>query len=545
MKKLFWAAAVLVAALTVGCKKDQGGNGGGSAATPTFTSVVAEETAYYGERYGEGTGFYTMMLTNADGDKLRLDCFAAIALNANTATLASGTYNVGTTADHKVRTFVAATSESDEAGTILWRNGEATLIDGGTMLVNKSGSNLKIAFEFTSNGQPVEINQFEGPVTFLNKQEYPPREEDPNPRVATSVIAEYYGIANTLGAEAGMFIMALGCTDLDANGMTNAEGIQINGFMPLQEDHNNLVIPEGTYEVVKGLQEMTPFKLIEGSIANSSYSGTTEFLTNDKAQLTEAWCIQEGTMNVERNGEDYKITITFKGLRADQSGIVSDKLEEVNYVYEGPIKVDNYADPASNLTENKELGTITNKALLQTSDMGNDITGYFYYIWGDGIEISISGQSISTKGSGDMIVLSLCAPASMGERPEGVFEMGPVYGTAFADKNIAMPANPMPLQNGISPLEGCWYTYLKTLPNGDPTTDFWAGAMPSQGSVTTSNEGDNHIVTFDFVDRNGYTIKGTYNGPLMDLSSAAAGFYWPSYPISAELANPILRAYRN
>lgn len=542
MKKLFWAAAVLVAALTVGCKKGQDGNGGGSATTPTFTSVVAEETAYYGERYGEGSGFYTIMLTNADGDKLRLDCFAAVALNANTATLASGTYNVGTTADHKVRTFVAATSESDEAGTILWRNGEATLIDGGTMLVNKSGSNLKFAFEFTSNGQPVEINQFEGPVTFLNKQEYPPREEDPNPRVATSVLAQYYGIANTLGAEGGMFIMALGCNDITES-LNNAEAIQINGFMPLQEDHNNLVIPEGTYEIQKGLEAMTPFKLIEGSIANSTYGGTTEFLTNDKGQLTEAWCIQEGTMTVERNGEDYKITVAFKGLRADQSGIVSQKLEEVNYVYEGPIEVANYADPDSNITENKELGTITNKALLQTSDMGNDITGYFYYIWGNGIDVSISGQNITTKGDGDMIVLALCGPASLGDRPAGVFEMGPVFGTAYADKQIAMPANPMPLQNGISPLEGCWYTYLKTVSDGAMVTS-WAGAMPSQGSVTTSNEGDNHIVEFDFVDLNGHKITGTYNGPLLD-SSAAAGFYWPSYPISAELANPILRAYRN
>ena len=67
--------------------------------------------------------------------------------------------------------------------------------------------------------------------------------------------------------------------------------------------------------------------------------------------------------------------------------------------------------------------------------------------------------------------------------------------------------------------------------------------MPSVGSVTTSNDGDIHKVVIDFVDRNGNKITGTYEGELMG-GSAAAGFYMPSYPISAELANPVLRAYR-
>ena len=531
----------MLAALTVGCKKD---TNPAAPSTPTFTSYDKEATAYYGERFGEGTGFYTLTLTNSNGDKLRVDCFGAVALNPSTASLASGTYELGTTADHKLRTFVPATSENDEVGTILWRNGSATLIDGGNMLVNKSGSSLCIAFNFTSNGQPVAIEQFEGAISFQNKQQYPPREPNPDPRVATSVIAEYYGKANTANAEGGLFIMALGVNDLN-NGFANAEALQINGFMPLQEDHNALVIPNGTYEIVKNLDEMTPFKLIEGSIINSSYSGTTEFLTNDKGEMTEAWCIQEGTMTVARNGENYTITAKFKGLRADQSGIIAsaDQLEEVNYVYEGPIEINNSADPASNITGDKELGTITNMAMLQTADQGSGVTGYFYYIWGDGIEISVSGQSITTKGSGDMFVLGLFGPESLGDRPAATFNMGSIFGTVYADQNIAMPANPMPLTNGISPLEGCWYTYLRTTQDGQSTLDNWAGAMPSVGSVTTSNDGDIHKVVIDFVDRNGNKITGTYEGELMG-GSAAAGFYMPSYPISAELANPVLRAYR-
>lgn len=529
----------MLAALTVGCKKDKTPT---TPSTPTFTSYDKEATAYYGERFGEGTGFYTLTLTNSDGDKLRVDCFGAVALNPSTASLASGTYELGTTADHKLRTFVPAASENDEVGTILWRNGSATLIDGGNMLVNKTGSSLRIAFNFTSNGQPVEIEQFEGTISFQNKQQYPPRDPEPDPRVATSVIAEYYGAANTAGAEGGLFIMVLGVTDI-ANGFANAEALQINGFMPLQEDHNALVIPDGSYEIVKDLNQMTPFKLIEGSILNSSYSGTAEFLTNDKGEFTEGWCIQEGTMTVARNGENYTITANFKGCRADQSGIVSDQLEEVNYTYEGPIEINNSADPASNLTGDKELGTITNMAMLQTAEQGSGVMGYFYYIWGDGIEISVSGQSITTKGSGDMLVLGLFGPESLGDRPAATFKMGSIFGTVYADQNIAMPANPLPLTDGISPLEGCWYTYLRTTNDGLSTIDYWAGAMPSVGSVTTSNDGDIHKVVVDFVDRNGNKITGTYEGELMG-GSAAAGFYMPSYPISAELANPVLRAYR-
>ena len=211
----------MLAALTVGCKKD---TNPAAPSTPTFTSYDKEATAYYGERFGEGTGFYTLTLTNSNGDKLRVDCFGAVALNPSTASLASGTYELGTTADHKLRTFVPATSENDEVGTILWRNGSATLIDGGNMLVNKSGSSLRIAFNFTSNGQPVAIEQFEGAISFQNKQQYPPREPNPDPRVATSVIAEYYGKANTANAEGGLFIMALGVNDLN-NGFANAEAL--------------------------------------------------------------------------------------------------------------------------------------------------------------------------------------------------------------------------------------------------------------------------------------------------------------------------------
>ena len=185
----------------------------------------------------------------------------------------------------------------------------------------------------------------------------------------------------------------------------------------------------------------------------------------------------------------------------------------------------------------------TNTATLQTSDQGSGVMGYFYYIWGDGIDVSFSGQNITPTGQGDMLVLGLFGPKTLGDRPEATFVMGDIFGVVYEDKNIAMPANPLPLSQGISPLEGCWYTYLRTTSNA-ATVDYWAGAMPSVGSVTTSNDGDIHKVVVDFVDRNGNKITGTYEGELLDNGSAAGGFYMPSFPISAELANPVLRAYR-
>ncbi len=541
MRKIFWAVTVLFAALTVGCQKNPSG---ATSSTPKFSTFVEDKTVYFGQLYGEGSGFYTLTLTNADGDELRIDCFSGIALNANSASLASGTYNVGSIAEHALRTFVPAAAETDEVGTILWRKGNATLIDGGSMTVTKSGSNLKFVFNFTSNGAEVAIEPFEGAVKFTNKEEYPPRTEEPNPRVATSIIAEYYGKANDPDAEGGLFLLAMTCQGDINSSSKNLEGIQINGFMPLQEDHNALTLPEGTYTIEQGLTEMIPFKLIEGSILNNSYSGTCEFLTNNNSEFTHGWCILEGTMTVAKNGENYKITTNFIGYRADQSGIVApDRPEEVRYVYEGPIEINNSADPGSNITGNKELGTITNKAMLQTSDQGSGVMGYFYYIWGDGIDVSISGQNITPSGQGDMLVLGLFGPKTLGDRPEATFVMGDIFGVVYEDKNIAMPANPLPLSQGISPLEGCWYTYLRTTSNA-ATLDYWAGAMPSVGSVTTSNDGDIHKVVVDFVDRNGNKITGTYEGELLDNGSAAGGFYMPSFPISAELANPVLRAYR-
>ena len=131
--------------------------------------------------------------------------------------------------------------------------------------------------------------------------------------------------------------------------------------------------------------------------------------------------------------------------------------------------------------------------------------------------MSVSGGNLSLSGEGNMIILALFGPKECEQsdgNPLGTFEIGPFFGTYFNENGYtAMPGQPMAeySETGISPNAGCYYTYIQNL-----TTIEFAGAMPKSGKVTTkpSETSGNQIVEFEFQDRFGHTISGTYDGPM-------------------------------
>ena len=151
MKKLLLLASTAVtAALMVSCSQGTDTTTPPGPTTDGYTFTTVSDAVYYGEKYAEGSGFYTFTLSDADGNKMRIDCFGTVASNSNNPRFTTGTYEAGTLDDRTVRTFVTADSATAEEGTIFWKGSEAYPVSGGTMKVSSQGGSYKLDIEFTS-----------------------------------------------------------------------------------------------------------------------------------------------------------------------------------------------------------------------------------------------------------------------------------------------------------------------------------------------------------------------------------------------------------
>ena len=174
MKKLLLLASTAVtAALMVSCSQGTDTTTPPGPTTDGYTFTTVSDAVYYGEKYAEGSGFYTFTLSDADGNKMRIDCFGTVASNSNNPRFTTGTYEAGTLDDRTVRTFVTADSATAEEGTIFWKGSEAYPVSGGTMKVSSQGGSYKLDIEFTS-GETTIKGSFDGTLKFEGKPQVPP-----------------------------------------------------------------------------------------------------------------------------------------------------------------------------------------------------------------------------------------------------------------------------------------------------------------------------------------------------------------------------------
>lgn len=524
MKKfLVMASAVVMGALMmVGCNK------GGDSQTPPVTTdlnlINVDNAEYFGESRCEGLGFYKFTLSDKNGNNVNMVCFANVAPSANNPRLTSGTYNPGTMTEPATRTFITTASVDDEDGTTFTLDGTEYPVDGGTVTVTSTTSTYTINFSLTSGETEFKGSFKDGSIKFTPVDPlFPDRTVDPNPRPITYIEGSYSGKVAP-DDETALIVLDLVYKgdNLGTTNAANVEALQISGYIPVQEDNNNVILPEGTYTVATETTTTEAFKLLPGTVnGTDGYSNTFEYYTDASNTITKGYIISEGTMEVTKNGEEYTISISMKGKRADQSAIIGEKLEEINYEYTGTLKpLNNLADPTSTIEEDIDLGTFSNNAhveVYRNASNANGYTAWYYYICDEGLILSVNDGQLSLSGEGNMMILALFGPADCEQEsgnPEGTFKIGPFFGTYFnEDGYTAMPGQPMAeyTDTGISPNAGCYYTYIKNL-----ATQEFAGAMPNSGYVTTkaSETPGNQVIEFQFLDRFGHTISGTYDGPM-------------------------------
>lgn len=508
-----------------------------------FTEV--SEAVYYGEAKGLGSGFYSFILSNGQGDKMRINCFGTVAASATNAKLAAGTYKKGSLDEHAVRTFVVAAADADTSGTIYWKNDVASLITDGTFTVAPDGGNTKITFDLKA-GETAIKGRFSNVIKFDNQATQPPHEKEVI--VATQLLGNYYGKFGDPEAKSGMFLLML-MAEGDAETGANARGIQIQGFMPLATNNQQAFIEEGTYTIKS--KSTDAFSLTTGVLDKGQAVGTAEYVNDANSRYLYGWVMEEGTMTVEIVGDNYKITVDMKGKRTDRTSVIGKKLEEIRFSYEGPANaLANLADPRSSLKEDKDVGTITNQALLQVIPLKNNpkLTAWFYYVWGDGLKATIEGNKINVDGDGDMMVIALYGPNQPTDLPVGEFPMGAYFGQYYSDANWTMPGNPVDF-TALGPDQGTWYVY-QTHIKGELYYTPIAGAMPERGKIVTSNEGNIHKMTFEFYNRFGNSITGGYEGEVIVIKGTPASAqmstraYTPYVAVDTELAYAPLQVVR-
>lgn len=541
------ASAFLLAAVFVSC-----GGGKEPIDTPpppppgegiTFNKI--EAAVYNGEALGEGSGFYTFTLSNDSGDKMRVDCFGAVSTSSTNPRFTTGIYRAGSIDERAINTFLPADNATAENGTIYWDSSNTAYpVSDGTMEVKASGSNYKLAIKFTSGDKTIEAT-YEGAMKFDVVLIIPGRVKDPNPRPADFTYNAYFG-RMTGKAETGYFQLGLtykGNVDTGAN----VEAIQIEGFIPRAEDNSNAFLAEGTYTIVSSeeMKKGTAFTLAPGVVdtQNNAFTGSFEFYTNDRGGITKGYMITEGTMEVAKTtGDNYKITVNFKGKRANAGGIIRDEAEEIAYSYEGPITtMANMADPPSTLKENLDLGTFTNQALVQVKKL-NNYTVWCYYLWADGIRGVVNNNVLSMQGAGHTVLVAIAGTPQSTDLPVGEFPMSTLYMDTDVSNGTGS-AWPGMYEGGAFNAAniGCWYGFVRSSADGGISIkEGHMGAVAEQGFVKTSNNGDVHTVEFEFYDRNGYKLSGKYEGAVdvykENSAASASGFNSPLYVPSFEIA---------
>lgn len=508
---------------------DNGGENPSGQNSNSLTMTIADGT-YYGEINGEGAGFYSVTFSNNNGDVLRVDCYGSVSTNARNARLTSGDYKPGDITTLTPRTFVTASSGSDEHGTIYWHNNQAYPIDGGSMTVQMSGSVYTIKCDFTSGDESIKAS-YNGELSLVNEAAVAPRPKDPNPRPVSELYMSYEGrsVYNPDNAYIGLVMYYKG----SSASLNNIEALQLTGYIPVQADANNVYLPEGTYPI-NTTNTTTDYTLEKGVVVSGgAYGGCYEFVTTSNGNISKVYLCTEGTLTVSKDANNvYTITANMTGYRADNSGIIDGMPgENIVYEYTGNLSpMLNNADGPSIRTQGEDMGVFSGEAMCQVVHNFEDTkyTAYLYYIWGEGLDIEIGAGGINIDGSGPMIMLFLIGNAQYDTPPTGYYPMGETYG--FVDEydssaaGVAWPGNPYH-GDDINPLEGCWFTYATRKAEGGLKLDNYAAAAHGRGYVKTYKDGDNECVEFEFYDKNGYKLTGTYSGNMMYnlVTRAASG----------------------
>lgn len=112
---------------------------------------------YYGERFQERVGYYSIELCVGD-EKLRLELLSAVVADPPVPRPLGGTYKLGTLEEPTPKTFFVAENETSPVGTLYWKNGTPKLVTGGEVTVQRrTGGVFTLIIDLQAGGRDIDL----------------------------------------------------------------------------------------------------------------------------------------------------------------------------------------------------------------------------------------------------------------------------------------------------------------------------------------------------------------------------------------------------
>lgn len=523
MKKYFLMLATLAAtALMVSCGGGDGGDGPGPGPGPTG-EVKLSEAIYYGEKVASKTGLYSVTLTNGT-EKIRLDLFAAVSENPDAAKLAGGTYTKGTKEEPVLKTYFVATETTDEMGTLMWNGTTPVLVTGGDITVASSASGYRIALSLVAGGKSIDW-VYNGKITFENKFVEAPRE----PIVASSkdyafqYVGEYVKAAEQLGT--------ISLIMLDSN--DDRRLIQLNLTVPFPADADKVAMPVGTFDVVSNPNAAN--KVIAGAIEGGFVLNSLEYTINAAGKTTGGIIITGGTLTVSKAGDAYSIAADLSGTKFNTSGQLLGNVDDIIWtvtIPEFPEFADDKTRPMSSLEASVDTGTALTEAFVDQWEMKDGSTSLLLnrvILYEETVGINPNNKDYPTDGTvyvgGEGMAVGLQYVTTKSETfPVGTFNIGKVFDPFLPKPSVGSAGAANIYSYDLLGLgNGCWYIEIGDV-DGSVMSTGGAGSMPNQGFVKITELETTLQIEFEFFDKNGHKVTGSYNGVPKTPSAASASF---------------------
>lgn len=447
---------------------------------------------------------------------MQLDLLAEADEDPYNATLPEGTYKPGKDGafsfnpQYTYATFRTAEETDEDDGLTM------SPLTSGEITVARDGDIYDITIDgILLSGDSVKAH-FQGSIafTYTSTSQYEDFEEDQDVTLEHEQ-GRYWG--NFFYPHCDDFGLTFYSGTVDENGsLADGYYLYIPGFMPKLADYNvaNPPLAAGTYKVRPNKSPIinwVPFEIMQGSLQTVLESETVigAYLMRVDGATGKSYLglVDNGTMEVKEQGEGYSIDFNFQ----TPEGV------KLHATYNGTVVMTNYNDNDTNQNNVKRPWSQLDGNVNLNFHSSAEATAFFlgedmkegYNSW------RIDLVSTTETYQDDYLTLELLTPVADGQNLKEC-----EY--TVSDELEGYQLIPGFQTYGGGEVAYCWYGDMNTIDSEGYCTKLapiYGGTMQVK-----KNSNTNYTFTFDFIDDNNHTIKGTWTGTtnFYDATQASA-----------------------
>ncbi len=323
---------------------------------------------------------------------------------------------------------------------------------------------------------------------------------------ANDVWAGYYGDAFGFGN--GVYLIQLidGTVDNDGNLTDYGNALTLAVSADILNNLDNITIPVNTYTANKSTSSKYA---IFNSAIDGTYNTFLEVWSNGENQ-SSYYFVDKGTLTVERNGTNYKLTADLEVYYLDDNNN-SVSAGKVQATYNGGIYVEDcytLPDPYEQITSDVTFGQI------------KYLSGDFYYLTKKGLGnylMHMTNCKIDKDGyfqsAGNLLTLDIYTDYTSEPDIKQISGVYKVAGLEEFEENTYQPGLVYLTEDNQYAWWGSYVDEIARFTDENGVYyDYGRAAMITGGTVNASNDGKNLHLEIDLVTETGNHVTGTYDG---------------------------------